>query len=870
MRFKVNGTQELKQVNMTLRDDWINLTEEWESNFGSLISKRLGEWRPDLDYNTTDFDNQGSLNMYYHFDNIQNSSNMSFDYLLSEYNITITAFQNSREIGNIVYNSSDNPKYRFFYSGYNGTYDQNNVYASYMFSNDGMTWTDAVNFTEQSLEDPYLVRINSTTWILYAEDKNHWPTFNNITAFMTTDFSTWTDLGDVLTIGTETWEDNDVSSPAVIKKDGIFYMLYEGRGSGAVANGIGLANSTNGINWTKISRVIAEGEETGSVVAGADYVPDAVVKIGNMYYMTFHTTYNNGDSAGMANSSNLLNWTFDSRNPFLYDADTIMIYERDNNYYFNYRAASTILNARLIYDSGTPVLYDNHILQLLDGANMNDDGVFGGALVFDGIDDYILSTSIDDLWVSKNSSLSFWFNANVVTETLAQGITLLGNVNSSTDRFIVEIDDAYVEAGWYDGSWNSASSDAVVGADTWNHVVVTKSDSTITLYLNGEEQSGTSTPYTPETTVSFTIGGLRPVVAGNLDYFNGTMDEIIVFNRTISSDEARELYVKSRAKFDYTDYQTSDQFDNINTSSTNILAGYKFDSGNNTDPFYSPILKNWEAITLNYTDFAIPGVSISSPTAGEYDSVSVYFNLDVSDLSPISSCWYTINSGVTNYTMSNDSASNFYRTHSVTENGSYTSSFYCNDTYGNLNDTENVSFSIRTIPYTQSGSGSSGFWLGTIIEDKEDISDMEEITKQLSRRQKLRIRVNNEEHYIGVVDIKENFAVINISSMPQQATLYIGDEQKFDVNEDNYYDLNIKLNNIKSNNINITLKSIYEEIPAEEQEEQLQQELPEKEKGFEGKFILFIMAIIVIVVVLVLIFLRYHGKFKKSVKKAKK
>ena len=37
----------------------------------------------------------------------------------------------------------------------------------------------------------------------------------------------------------------------------------------------------------------------------------------------------------------------------------------------------------------------------------------------------------------------------------------------------------------------------------------------------------------------------------------------------------------------------------------------------------------------------------------------------------------------------------------------------------------------------------------------------------------------------------------NVSSKPQQAVFNIGDEKKFEVNNDSYYDLIIRLNSIK-------------------------------------------------------------------------
>ena len=67
---------------------------------------------------------------------------------------------------------------------------------------------------------------------------------------------------------------------------------------------------------------------------------------------------------------------------------------------------------------------------------------------------------------------------------------------------------------------------------------------------------------------------------------------------------------------------------------------------------------------------------------------------------------------------------------------------------------------------------------------------------------------------VGVVEVNSSAVTINISSDPQQATLSEGETKKFDVTEDDYYDIQITLNDISGSKANLTVKSIYEEIPA--------------------------------------------------------
>ncbi len=111
------------------------------------------------------------------------------------------------------------------------------------------------------------------------------------------------------------------------------------------------------------------------------------------------------------------------------------------------------------------------------------------------------------------------------------------------------------------------------------------------------------------------------------------------------------------------------------------------------------------------------------------------------------------------------------------------------------------------------GTGTAPFWTSTYVYDDKEFSEQESLTKELSVKHRIRIKINGTSHYVGVADLTSTTATINVSSDPQQAIFNIGDEKKFDVAEDGYYDLNIKLNSIESSKANITIKSVYEEIP---------------------------------------------------------
>ncbi len=159
----------------------------------------------------------------------------------------------------------------------------------------------------------------------------------------------------------------------------------------------------------------------------------------------------------------------------------------------------------------------------------------------------------------------------------------------------------------------------------------------------------------------------------------------------------------------------------------------------------------------------------------------------------------------------------------------------------------------------------------TVITDSQFKSGY---TKELGATYRIQFKVDSQYHYIGVVSLTSTTATINVSSTTtQQAVFNIGDEKKFDVSGDNYYDIYAKLNSIKNNKANITIKSISEKMPepAEEEEKTVTEVVKEKVGEITEKVVgnmAWLWWVIVIVIVLVIIIVLYRlvkGKKQKYV-----
>jgi len=199
---------------------------------------------------------------------------------------------------------------------------------------------------------------------------------------------------------------------------------------------------------------------------------------------------------------------------------------------------------------------------------------------------------------------------------------------------------------------------------------------------------------------------------------------------------------------------------------------------------------------------------ILSLTTDEY-TVCRYSASDInySSMAELSTTGTTIHSKV--FTYNSDSSGTYY--------------VRCNDTAGNVMNTSNSSSYNADVTVNRRGHSSSGgvyiisyWWETYAIEDKDFSAGY---SREIKEKRRLKVRINDEYHYVGVVNLTDTTATINITSEPQQATFSVGDEKKFEVTNDSYYDIYVRLNNIVNNTAKVTIKKIHELILTEPEEE---------------------------------------------------
>lgn len=132
---------------------------------------------------------------------------------------------------------------------------------------------------------------------------------------------TWTKYSTVPVLypgGYGTWDQGRASAGPVIKEDGVYKMYYHSFNDVYNNWHIGLATSTDGINWTKYPYPVLSGGNWDYRLAANE-----VFKIGSTYYMIY-TGYNQDfyQRIGLATSTDGIVWTKYTGSPILYPTKT--------------------------------------------------------------------------------------------------------------------------------------------------------------------------------------------------------------------------------------------------------------------------------------------------------------------------------------------------------------------------------------------------------------------------------------------------------------------------------------------------------------------------------------------------------------------
>lgn len=406
--------------------------------------------------------------------------------------------------------------------------------------------------------------------------------------------------------------------------------------------------------------------------------------------------------------------------------------------------------------------FDNTEATVIDYANYSNGTITGTvtqnqtgqvykAADFDGTDDYVVLTGDVEAYVTtgRNWSVSAWVKYdNLPQNSRSYYFTA---ANSNNDRIFFGWGDG--EAGCademgvqsYDGAAvRSASQTGFSDITNWNHMVATQgADKSFKFYINGVSQGGTC--YTGG--VGTKGARFSGDTGGNYD-FNGQLDEVLIFNKTISPAEVTALYElgaymgssEEAPAGDTTAPRVDLLVPSANKNSTNttyaVQCNATEESGSliNISVYVGGVVNVTN--TTNMANGTVWFVDISIRADGTYEvkceacdngnNCQFSSTIDIirdttspeltwtwsrnttSNVDPVNvsvkgnenliAC--NVNISGTNYTMSQDNTTGYDYTWNIGADGNYTLRAYCNDTVNNTGRTTSAWYKLdATAPY---------------------------------------------------------------------------------------------------------------------------------------------------------------------------
>lgn len=168
----------------------------------------------------------------------------------------------------------------------------------------------------------------------------------------------------------------------------------------------------------------------------------------------------------------------------------------------------------------------------------------GVGLNFDGVNDYVDAGNNASLNITGNMTISAWIKIpsapatypGIVTKRESDGTVgyvLALNANNAI-LFLLKIEGV-----------SKIATSQTFSLNTWHHVVGVYNNITMVTYVDGTAGN----PSNVNGSISISSNALKIGVSHLGAYFNGTIDEVRIYNRALSASEVQQLYIDPYCMF---------------------------------------------------------------------------------------------------------------------------------------------------------------------------------------------------------------------------------------------------------------------------------------------------------------------------------
>ena len=330
----------------------------------------------------------------------------------------------------------------------------------------------------------------------------------------------------------------------------------------------------------------------------------------------------------------------------------------------------------------------------VSGAIWNSTGGYDGfgAYEFDGVNDMIVISDGGSISLPE-FTLSVWIKPKF-NGTDDKKIFSKGNIGDpENSNFDLDLNpDSSIE-GFFEnnnGFNMQVNSNAKVALNQWSHIALRYDSSTnnFSIYINGSYDTSTTTTYDPgSTTNPLHIGGCVGTGCSSANFFNGTIDDIRIYDYSLSAEQISALYNSRNDLIVLQETTIGDNWTCSVTPNDRVIDG-------------TTNISNWLLIADNLPWWSNNKTNILSPAT--YSSLQNYqFNITWEDNIAVSEVIFEHNftGSAVNYSVSGSSLDEYYYDYSNLAAGNYYWKSYANDSLNQWSNTPKFSYIVnKAIP----------------------------------------------------------------------------------------------------------------------------------------------------------------------------
>lgn len=234
------------------------------------------------------------------------------------------------------------------------------------------------------------------------------------------------------------------------------------------------------------------------------------------------------------------------------------------------------------------------------GITYSAPGKLNNAISFDGVNDYIKITTAP--FAAYPSTISLWFYTNKIATEGAQPWHKMTLISDDNIYWGLQISSSTSKLQYYyyttgPQSWQSSST---INTGQWYNLIVISNSTGSTMYLNGLNQGSSSLTWFNNaggTGQPFYISGY----GDGLYSFNGSIDEVAMWNRSLSASEILNIYKRGALKLNLSVQSCDDALcsgENFTNLGSNLTSPQNLNVANNS---YFQYKFDFETINFTYS-----------------------------------------------------------------------------------------------------------------------------------------------------------------------------------------------------------------------------------------------------------------------------